>query len=365
MSDFFDYLAWRGDLDFSASSLNDADALIFTQLVYLNFDSLLSDSFDEKMTLKELAEKFRNVADFEKRKNLGLVINNKCVDLLFECAKTARFGKVFVSGYVNKYNASIEEQFSAVLFSSNDFRFVSFRGTDDTIVGWKEDFNLASLEQIPAQKDALDYLKKALRLGGKVFAGGHSKGGNLAIYAAAKLSSEEKEQINIVYNFDGPGFLRETLQQNDFKSIEKKTKSVYPQFSTIGMLFHHFKNFSVVRSNQKYIMQHDPFSWGLKATALDEKESLDKGSLHFYKTFNSWFEKLTLEKRKEFVNTFFSVLESPAARDLSELVENWGKNSLQIVKAIATLDSGTRKSTLHTALSIFKEAGTQLPELGD
>ena len=363
MADFFDYLSWRGDLDFSSSPFNEIDALIFTQLVYLNFDSIVSDSFEEKISLKDLAQKFKDSEDFETRKNVGLVINEKCVDLLFECAKTVRFGNVFVSGYVNKYNASIEEQFSAVLFSSNDFRFVSFRGTDDTIVGWKEDFNLAFMDQIPAQKDALLYLKKSLQLGKNVFAGGHSKGGNLAIYAAAKLEPQEKEKISLVYNFDGPGFLQEILHEDDFKSIEKKIKSVYPQFSVIGMIFHHFDNFSVVKSNQKYILQHDPFSWGLCAKSFDTNEALDRGSQHFYKTFNSWFEKLTPDKRFEFIDTFFNVLESPAATNLSELAENWGKNSLQIVKAIASLDRGTRKSTLHTALSIFKEAGATLPEI--
>jgi hypothetical protein len=330
-------------------------------------NGLVPSDFKEAKTLKQLSKDFKAAPDYAERVKIGYVINKRTSELLIKAGKSNRFKNVKICGYREKFSEKDVEQFAAMTYILDDKEvIVSYRGTDDSLVGWKEDFNIVWQEPVPAQKDALLYIDEVSKaFDSQIKIVGHSKGGNLAIYAAAKLSSEEKEQINIVYNFDGPGFLRETLQQNDFKSIEKKTKSVYPQFSTIGMLFHHFKNFSVVRSNQKYIMQHDPFSWGLKATALDEKESLDKGSLHFYKTFNSWFEKLTLEKRKEFVNTFFSVLESPAARDLSELVENWGKNSLQIVKAIASLDSGTRKSTLHTALSIFKEAGAQLPELGD
>ncbi|MBQ3671606.1 MAG: DUF2974 domain-containing protein [Treponema sp.] len=363
MADFFDYLSWRGDLDFSASPFNDVDALIFTQLVYLNFDGLVPPEFGRKIVLSELAAQFKNAPDFDTRKNVGLVINEKCVDLLFACAQSVRFGAVWVSGYVNKYNAGIEEQFSAALFSTDDFSFVSFRGTDDTIVGWKEDFNLAYLEKIPAQEDALSYLKKAVALGAPVLVGGHSKGGNLAIYASAKLGDTEKEKISAIYNFDGPGFLKETLASVDFASVQEKTKSFFPQFSMIGMVFHHFPEYTVVKSEQKYILQHDPFSWFVGACALVSQEKLDGGSQYFYKTFNSWFGKLSAQKREEFVDTFFGVLEAPNAKNLSELMEHWGKNSLQIVKAIASLDRGTRKSALSTALSIFKEAGASLPDV--
>ena len=363
MNDFFDYLLWRGDLDFSTSPFNDVDALIFTQLVYLDFSGLLPSPFGETVTLRELSARFRGAEDFEMRSDVGLIINERCVDLLFACAATERFGAVRVGGYVNKCNARIEEQFSAAFFCADDFCFVSFCGTDDTLVGWKEDFNLACLEKIPAQEDALSYLKKAVRLGPPVLVGGHSNGGNLAIYAAAHLSDDEKRHVVAVYNFDGPGFSQKALESAEFKAIEKKTKSFFPQFSVIGMMFRHFKTFSVVRSGQKFVRQHDPFSWFVGPRSLVTQEKLDRGSRRFHLTFNTWFEKLSPEKRSEFVDTFFGVLKLPTAESLSELTEHLAKNSFHIVKAISSLDSDTIKSTLHTVLSILKEAGAELSEV--
>lgn len=361
MQDFFDYLYWRGDLSFSASPLNDIDALIFTQLVYLNFNGLISDSFDEKIKLSQLAEKFKNSKDFETRKNLGMVINPKCVNLLFECGKTERFGNTEVSAYSFKYSLKAEEQFCAMTFSQGDMKFVSFRGTDDTVVGWKEDFNLAFMEKVPSQEDALEYLKSAIQKAEtKISIGGHSKGGNLAIFSAAKLSADEQDKISAIYNFDGPGFSKEVLASKEFTNIEEKTKSFYPQFSMIGMLFHHFKKYTVVKSEQKFVFQHDPFSWFLKVRDFETKKSLDHGSQSFYKIFNSWFEKLSEDKRIEFVETLFGVLESSGAENFSDLVENWKDSTVRILKAISEMDKTIRKSALHTVKLLITSAGENI-----
>ena len=366
MNDFFDYLHWRGDLTFSESPFNDVDALIFSQLVYLNFDGLVSEKFSEKIKLSSLSKKFQNSTDFETRKNLGMLINPKTIDLLFACASSDRFGIVELSAYFNKYSLKSEEQFCAVTFSFDGMNFVSFRGTDDTIVGWKEDFNLAFLEKVPAQEDALFYLKKIIpetEPQSKVFVGGHSKGGNLAIYAAAKLSPQEKGRLAFVYNFDGPGFLTETLFSEEFKSIEKNVKSVYPQFSVIGMLFHHFSKYTVAKSNEKLLFQHDPFSWGLEPKNFDALKSLDIDSRRFHKIFNNWFEKLPEKDRIELVETVFDVIESSEAESLSEISENWKESLVKIVKAISNLKKDIKKSATHTIFLLFREAFPALPTM--
>ena len=221
--DLIDYLEWRGDLPFSKSAFCDVDALILCQLSYLDFDGLLSADFSKKTSVKDLWAAFKSSPDFKKRCDLGALISQRTVRLLELCAASARFGKLFMSGYVSKIDLQNEEQFSAVAFfekprSANPF--VAFRGTDDTIVGWKEDFNLAIEESVPAQRDALAYLEGAAKkTRGKILVGGHSKGGNLAVYSSAFVAPKVQRRLERVYNFDGPGFRREIIEDARLKKI--------------------------------------------------------------------------------------------------------------------------------------------------
>ena len=200
--------------------------------------------------------------------------------MLQKAGKSQRFKNVEIAAFVAKYDHENEEQFSAVTFVLNQGGllekqqvFVAFRGTDDTIVGWKEDFNLAFLDKVPAQEDASAYLTRAALSFKKaeLFIGGHSKGGNLALYAAAHLEEKAKKNLFAVYNFDGPGFSQETLDSDEFFSIKTKVHSVYPQFSIVGMLFHHYDSYKIVQSDEKLVMQHNPFSWFTLATEFKSK----------------------------------------------------------------------------------------------
>ncbi|WP_191017072.1 Mbeg1-like protein [Treponema zioleckii] len=357
MADFFDYLNWRGDLSFSASPFNDVDALIFCQLSYANFDGLIPDSFDKSISLHHLVRKFREDKDFKKRSYLGLVINAKTIDLLFRVGESERFANVRLCGYKNVYSRELSEQFCAITVSFGNRLFVVFRGTDDTIVGWKEDFNLAFDEAVPAQKDAVAYLEKLkASFGNSAFSlGGHSKGGNLAIYSAAHFSNPS--EIEVVYNFDGPGFIQNDLQKECFLRIKPKVKSFYPDFSIVGMLFHHFEKFEVVKNSEKFLMQHDPFAWQILGGHFEIQKKLNKGSIFFYKTFNSWFEKLSVQKRAEFVETLFSALESSEVKDFSSFAENGFRNFIKTIRAFDENDSVIKKSVWDTARKFLKEAG--------
>ena len=368
--ELLDYVEWRGDLDFDSSPLNPVDALIFCQLSYLNFDGILQKDFSSSVTLNQCASMFA-ADNFESRRDLGLLINPKTVDLLFACASSVRFGKLLLSGYVNKYSPIHEEQFSALTFfyksknKKSSFAFVSFRGTDDTIIGWKEDFNLAFKENIPAQKDALSYLTESSANFKKatVYCGGHSKGGNLAIYAGAFLNKKYQPNLKTIYNFDGPGFLKETLEKDEFKSALKKTESFFPQGSIVGMIFEHDKNYSVVKSDGVLMMQHDAFTWKTSPQNFELMEELEKSSLFFNETFNQWFVQLPEHRREEFVETLFGVLESTQAETNSQLAENWIKNGGKIIKAFAKLDKEIRNSALDTASQFIRLARHKIPEL--
>ncbi len=365
--DLFEYVKWRGDIPFNVCPLNAVDALILCQLSYLDFGGIVSPLFNSKILLSDAAEKFADDR-FEERKELGVLINPRTVELLFVCAQTKRFGSLLLTGFRNTYSKKEEEQFSALTFlctqKNADFAFEAFRGTDDTIIGWKEDFNLAFMSEVKAQKDSLLYLEESIKNLKRVehFCGGHSKGGNLAIFAGAKLNEKAQKCLKQIYNFDGPGFLKSTLQQENFQAALKKAQSYFPQESIVGMFFEHDSTFKVLKSSAKNIMQHDPIYWQTQPDDFELCENLSESSLFLNKVFNEWFVELTVSKREQFVEVLFGALESTQADTNSELAENWGRNGVQIVKSLSRLDKDIRDSALDSAIKFLKLAGQHLPE---
>lgn len=363
----FDYIEWRGDLTFSQCKMTAVDALIFCQLSYLNFGGIVASDFDSKKSLQQAALEFKS-DDFEHRSDLGLMINPLTVELLFKCADSVRFKNVKLCGFRDKCSQINEEQFAALSFYADEgmdssFVFAAFRGTDDTIVGWKEDFNLAFLEHLPAQTDALSYLNQVSMkfTDCAVICGGHSKGGNLSLYAGANLKNQE--QLKAVYNFDGPGFLKETLETPEYSKVLKKTYSYFPQGSIVGMLFEHDSKYFVVKSDGILVMQHDPFTWFVKALDFELCNELDNSSIYFNRTFNEWYVNMQPEKREEFVETLFDALEATKAVTNSELADNWIKNGPVIIGAFAKMDREIRLSAMATAQQFVKLAAKNIPEL--
>ena len=351
-SDFFDYLEWRGDLTLEKSPFNAVDALILCQIAYLDLTKATAEN--RAVCLRDAARLHGDV----RRQKVGLVINEKTAELFFRAAESARFGGVMMTDVADKYDEQSEEQFSAITFIIEEgTAFIAFRGTDDTIVGWKEDFNLAFADEIPAQKDALLYAAGELSAPNitRVYIGGHSKGGNLALYAAAHVV-DCREKVCAVFNFDGPGFTKETLSTPQFKAIEGITHSFYPQLSIIGQLFSHFDDYCVVKSSGQFLMQHDPFTWHLRATGFEEVAALEAGSIYFYQTFNEWFAALEKEKRAQFVNALFAPLAETDCKSLSALSANWLQASSAIMKAVNEMDSEVKAESWKIISSLFAVA---------
>lgn len=366
MADLFDYIKWRGDIEFSYSPLNAIDALIFAQISYINFDNLIPTDFDSAISIKDLSNVFFDSEDFSQRINLGVVINPKTIDLFSEVAKTERFKKIKICGYKNKYSKEKEEQFCAFSAIFDDFILAVFRGTDDTVIGWKEDFNLAIEKDIPAQMDSLKYLNELqksdfFKKTKKLKIAGHSKGGNLAIFSSANF--DDFDSIQEVFNFDGPGFSKETLESKNFKRIKTKVKNFYPQCSIIGMLFEHFPDFEIVKSTEKLLMQHDPLSWQVFSKIFDTTDKFDSFSIFIEKTFNDWVSTLSTENKTQFVETIFDSIAESKAKDFSEFSEHLHRNLLSVVKNIFEQDSDTKKINLETIHSLVKNAGENFPEL--
>ncbi len=366
MSNMLDYIAWRGDLPISASPLNEVDVLVFCQITYLNFDGILENgNFKAGLSLSELAERFKNSPDFKKRSDVGVLINKGTIDVLFAAARTERYKDVKVTALVNITDLEKEEQFAALTYVfAPKKNCVVFRGTDDTIVGFKEDFNLAIMDEVPAQKDSVLYVENvAKNLKGDIFLVGHSKGGNLSVFAAAMCKNEIKRRIKNVYNMDGPGFPEKKIQSNEFYEVIPKLISYYPHFSIVGMLFSHAGKYSVVDSDQTGILQHDPLSWHVTGNRFVLRENFDDASIFFTDTLNKWILSLTREQQVQFIETLYKILQSTDAKTNSDIESNLFKNYLTIWKAWKNTDTEIRKNVEETVRQLFKIAHKQMPSL--
>ena len=356
MANLFDYIDWRGDIPFEQVPLNQIDALMFAHISYSLFDGLVSADFSQGITFESLAERFKSAPDYEKRTNVGFLINKRTTELLFRCASCVRYKDVTLSGMRIIFDEEKREQFAALIFSFGEVKVVSYRGTDDTLMGWEEDFNLAYMDEIPAQADALRYFKDvAAALDGKFIIVGHSKGGNLAVNTAVHCGAELQARISAVYNFDGPGFPKECFSGADYKAVEKRIFSVYPEFSVVGMLFCHPKKYKIVESYESALMQHDAVSWQILGADFVQKKSFNSKSRVFNKGFNRWVDGLDKEQRKVFVTALFDVINACGAKTLSELQKNIIPSSAKMVAAFAALEKPVRKEVLDI-LGLFKDS---------
>ena len=349
MADVFDYMKWRGDLPFSASPMNIVDALIFAELSYVPFDGIAGCAGAEGVTLGDAAAEFFKTHDPDNT-DLGAIVPSKIVTMFFEMAKCERYQNIVMSNYVNKTSETRGEQFSAITLKLTEKEtYVAFRGTDDTVVGWEENCNMALLSPVPAQVSAAEYLN-AVKVGraGKLYVGGQSKGGNLAVYASVKCNLGIEKYIEAVYNFDGPGFDKEFFEKDDYKAMMPRIKNVFPEESVVGMLFEHTDDYIVVKSTNKGLWQHDSLSWQVERTEFVCAPALSKMSTDIDTSFSSWLSSLSYEERSVIVPTLFGIMYSTDSSTLTELLEHKG----EALKAMRALEP-KKKKLLYDKLGRF------------
>ena len=338
MPNICDYIKWRGDLELKISEFNEIDSLILSRVSYLPFESLMNK--DEKITIEEIANRF-NKTD----KNKLEILWPDDSELLPLLGKSKRFGKMILTDFINKFDPEQEKQFSAItIILPDDTIFISYRGTDNTIIGWKEDFNMSFKSHIASQLDSVKYVNNiAEKYKNKIRIGGHSKGGNLAVYAAVFANNEAKERIINVYNNDGPGFADDIINTKEYKEMIEKVHTYIPQSSVIGRLLNHQEKYTVVKSIQKGIMQHDLYSWqveGIKPIVLNE---LTNGSEFVDKTIKQWLDNVEPEKREVVIDTIFDILNTTEVDSVVQIKENWIKNVGIMLKNYKNLDDESKK----------------------
>ena len=258
MATLYDYVKWRGDLSYSASAFNEIDAIIFAMLSYIDFDSL---SGGESISLREAAMDYCSDGNYDSV-DMGLIVPSPKINRLFcEAAKTKRFGNCYVGDYVARTSDREGHQFAAVTFHiDSKHMVVSFRGTDDTIVGWKEDCCLAFMDEIPAQRMAVEYINAmaAKYPEQRIYVTGHSKGGNLTLYASLKCHEEVGRRIVRAYCNDGPGLSRSMIASQRYKLMQNRLTVLLPQSSIVGILFEKGEKYTVVKSVGKVISRKSP-----------------------------------------------------------------------------------------------------------
>ncbi|MBR6159642.1 MAG: DUF2974 domain-containing protein, partial [Lachnospiraceae bacterium] len=262
MKNIIDHIGRYGDFSFEEKPFGKVDALIFSQFAYFKLNGFVpfDGSFDNSVSIKEISQR-QDVSELFSDERYAA--NNSA--LFYAMASSKRYAGVRLGNFIDLVSNKWEMQFSAVTFYiTPDIAHVAFRGTDESIVGWKEDFNMTYMTPIPAQVKAVDYLHYAAeRIKGDFTVGGHSKGGNLAVYSAMKCSRYVRERIKVIYSHDGPGFTKETLAGADFDAIKDRIQKFVPRSSIVGMLLQSQESYRVVEARSIGILQHDPFNWAI------------------------------------------------------------------------------------------------------
>ena len=336
MSNMLDYIHWRGDIPFSAFPVGEVDGLILAQMSMYRWES----AWKETCPVSSLSSVLQT-----EPVSVGFTTENdrKMLEMIVRCE---RFGNIQMSDYVCDTDVADEKQFAAItLHLSDGTLFIAYRGTDKSITGWKEDCNMAFSKPVPAQLQAAEYLKSiGEKYTGSIRIGGHSKGGNLSMFAATTVDDAIRERIMAVYNYDGPGLSDRMDAAALYSRITGRLHSFVPQGSIVGMLLAHPDQYTVVKSNSIGVLQHDPYSWQVDGPRFERRESLSGDSARFDIAFRQWLSSVSEEEREELADTLFSILSATKAEVFDK--DFWfrlAQNTKDVKAAIDKVSPRTKK----------------------
>jgi len=346
MEDTISYLYEYGNQTFSERPFSEVDSLILCQLSYLKFQNLVPGIADDRPAVFFRFMKRRKQFDTIFTKDWFEENFRELYDAVY---RSRRFQSLKVNYYVDIKDEEREMQFSAVTFFLDPgIMYIAYRGTDETILGWKEDFNMAFLSPIPAQEEALHYLQQAAAMEKKeeepaIMLGGHSKGGNAAIYAAMECEPEIRSHITQVYCFDGPGFRDDIYKKTGYLEIKDRIIKLVPEASIIGMILQTRKNYQVVKSRGRGALQHDTFAWVVKDGVFQCEKEILKTSIYGNAALNNWISSLSRKELQAFVDTLFTIINASSAHTVMELTEDRYKSMLVMLATYKNQDKNTRK----------------------
>ena len=346
MANINDYLDWRGDIPITAGTkFNEVDSMILARFSYLIFDKI---KLSDEETIESISNKMKIFDNEEFRYN-----GDK--DLITKLGNSERFKEMIVTDFVQIDDKENEKQFGAItIHISDNEMYISYIGTNSTIYGWKEDFNMSFMDNVPCQIAGKNYLEK---LGKKypekrIRVGGHSKGGNVAIYSAITACNDIQKRIIKVYNYDGPGFNKKIIENIINKEIISKIETYIPQDSVIGRILEHKEKCEVVLSEEKGILQHDIYSWQIMRDDVIKLENVTSTSDLINETISHWLQTTTTEQRKIFMDGIFELFYSTKANTFGEISKNLSSNIFIILKTYKNISEEDKK-TITEMLKLF------------
>lgn len=347
-----DYLKTYGHILFSAAPINDVDLLIFAQLAYMDFEKV-----DEPACPFSYALAHASFADSGDASEDRFSFQKKDDRLLASLAASCpRYQEIKFIRFERHFDPEAETQFAALALAlSDDHLLVAFRGTDNTLAGWKEDFNMAFMEEIPAQRMAREFLIKTAKNAARVTVIGHSKGGNLALYASYASSCMLYNQIDQAVSFDGPGLNDHIIQSDGFRKMEGRMRVIRPRASLVGLLFTQPGTVRTIDSRVFSILQHYPYFWKTAGMDFIDLAYPDTGSVLLGKTLCGMLERLPLDAREQLIEAVYKILSASEAASFNDLADAWLRSASAIAARLFKTDSETKKLFLR-ALSAFLSA---------
>lgn len=349
---FLTYLKWRGDLSVKDVPFNEVDALILSELVYIHFENVVPRLGEEGcITIREANAKYE-------KSNTREMPFYKAKEGLFDAlAFSPRFADMTLCNYVSTLDVEMQQQFAAMHINvTPNFTFIAFRGTDSTVVGWREDLNMSFMMPVPAQKSAVEYVEQTAKgLFKKYSFGGHSKGGNLAVYSAVFCNPKIQKKLVQIYNFDGPGFNRKMINDEAYRRVEDRISTYVPEQSIVGLLMEHEEDYKVVESTEFAILQHEGFSWVIDRDEFVLVDSVDKFSKSLSLTLKSWLAQMNQEERKAVVDAFFDVFANAGINDFMEIADMDVKKAGLLVKEVAKVPQAQRDKVMKLIKLLIEE----------
>lgn len=353
MGTILDYLKEYGDYSLEEKPFSDVDSLVISQFSYLKFDGIVPGPGEGRgpVSVAQIAahaDYDRLYADERYRKDNTALFTG--------VLKSRRFGEMRLWNYVNQIEPEQESQFSAVVCGlSEELTYVVFRGTDENIVGWKEDLNLAFSEPVPGQKRSVSYLEQAARtIPGNFFVGGHSKGGNLAVYASMYCIPQVRKRITAIYDHDGPGFRPEVREQGAWREIEGRIHKTVPRSSLVGMLLCTDGDYRVVESKTIGPAQHNPYTWLIKEDAFRIVDEIRPGQKFMDQALNAWILSLDQEQMHIFVDTLYRVIQASETDNLIDFNAHWFQSMQKIGRAMGEVDEETAEVVVQIVRAFFE-----------
>ena len=338
---------------FKEKEFNELDSLVLSWLSYYHIQKNVyeKDSF-KTIKIKELYN-----AKYFKEMTFDVLDIPSSLKLLSLLAASPRFRDIDIVYYVENTSKSFEKQFSAMTFiiDKNTY-YVAYRETDHSFVGWKEDLNMGFLKSIPSQIEAKDYLNTIMKkFDGAYYIGGHSKGGNLAIYASSFIDSKYQKRIKEIYSWDGPGLQEEHIESKEYKNISKLIKKFVPQSSLVGMIFEKTENYKIIKSNSIGVLQHSPFSWEIKNDKLITLKNSSLNSKNFKKSISALISTLDENEIRLFSNTLYGLVENTENDTVEDMIKNINKAGPIILENIKKLTPEQKENLGKVSSTFLKE----------